>query len=142
MTYTPTDLILRGNVTINSVDVTDEVTGVHINGTANDVVIPATMGTPKSHAPGSTKYTVQFDYLSDDSSTSATLFGILWEAVDSDTKELDWTARLRTGDQSADNPEWSGTLVVSAADVGGQAEDLSSGSLTCTLTGEPVINEA
>ncbi len=44
---------------------------------------------------------------------------------------------MRNGAIGLTNPEWRGTMVVAAADLGGKVEDLSVGSVTCTLTAEP-----
>jgi len=142
MTYSPTDLVCRGTFTLNSVDVSAETTGVILKGMTNDVKVPATLTNGVTHAAGARKYSIQIDYLSDDSSTTATLFGILWTAVGTASKELPFTVRLRPGAESPTNPSWSGTLVVTGADLGGNVEELSEGSLTCGLTGAPTINEA
>lgn len=142
MTYSGTDLVCRGTFTLNSIDVSAEVTGVILKGMTNDVQIPATLTNGIAHAAGATKYQIQIDYLSDDSSTTATLFGILWTAIGTATKELTYAVRLRPGAKGSTNPSWSGTLVVSGADLGGKVEDLSTGSITCILTGAPAIDEA
>lgn len=131
------DLILRGNLSLGSTPVEDEVTAFILKFTANDVNIPATLTKDNSHAPGARKYTIQIDYLSTDG-TDGTLFPILWEAVLTETKELAFSGRMRNGAVSVSNPQWDGVLVVSAADLGGEVENLSTGSLTCTMTGEPV----
>lgn len=142
MTYTPTDLVCYGTFTLNAIDVSAEVSTVILKGMTNDVAVPATLSRPKGHAAGATHHSIQIDYLSDDASTTATLFGILWTAVGTATKELPFTVRLRPGAESASNPSWSGTLVVAGADVGGNVGDLSTGSITCDLTGAPTITEA
>jgi hypothetical protein len=142
MTYTVTDLVCRGTFTLGGVDVSDEVTEVVLKGFTNNVQVPATLTAGNTNAAGATHYSIEIGYLSDDSSTTATLFGILWTAIGTASKELEFTARFRPGPQSPDNPEWSGTLVVSGADVGGKANELSTGKITCALTGAPSLNEA
>lgn len=142
MTYSVTDLVCRGTFTLNAIDVSAETTGVILKGFTNDVVVPATLTAGTTHAAGAKHYSIQIDYLGDDSSTTATLFGILWTAIGTASKELPFTVRLRPGAESPTNPSWSGTLVVSGADIGGQVEGLSSGSITCDLTGAPTLNEA
>lgn len=142
MTYSPTDLICLGTFTLNSVDVSAEVTSVILKGMTNDIAIPATLTAGITHAAGAVKYQIEIQYLSDDSSTTATLFGILWTAIGTASKELPFTIRLRPGVESPTNPQWSGTLVVPGADLGGDVEGLSTGSITATLTGAPTINEA
>lgn len=136
-----TDLVCRGTFTLGGADVSAEVTGVILKGMTNDVTIPATLVAPNAHAAGAIKYEIQIDYLSDDASTG-TLFPALWTAVGTDSKELTYAVRLRAGAKGPTNPSWSGTLVVSGADVGGDVGALSTGSITCTLTGAPAIDEA
>lgn len=142
MTYSPTDLVCRGTVTLGGVDVSAEVTGFIMKGFTNDVAVPPTLTSGTTHAAGAKHYSAQIDYLSDDSSLTTTLFGILWTAIATDSKELAFTARLRAGAESPTNPSWSGTIVVTAASVGGKVEELSIGSITCPMTAAPVINEA
>lgn len=142
MTYSPTDLVCRGTVTLGGTDVSAEVTGFIMKGMTNDVAVPATLVAGTTHAAGAKHYQAQIDYLSDDSSTTSTLFGILWAAIGTDSKELAFTARLRAGAESPTNPSWSGTIVVTGATLGAKVEELSVGSVTCPMTGAPVINEA
>lgn len=141
MTYSVTDLVCHGTFTLGGVDVSAEVTGVILKGYTNDVQVPATLTTGTTHAAGAKHFDIQIDYLADDSSTS-TLFGELWAAVGTDSKELAFTVRLRAGVESPTNPQWSGTLVVTGATLGGKVGELSSGSITCPLTGAPTILEA
>lgn len=142
MTYSVTDLVCHGTFTLGGVDVSAETTGVILKGMTNDVAVPATLTVGSTHAAGATHYSIQIDYLADDSSTTATLFGLLWAAIATDSKELAFSVRYRAGVESATNPSWSGTLVVTGADIGGKVEELATGSITCGLTGAPVINEA
>lgn len=142
MTYSPTDLVCRGTFTLNAVDVSAEVTGVILKGFTNDVVVPATLVAGITHAAGAQHWSIQIDYLADDSSTTATLFGILWAAIGTATKELPFTVLMRPGVESPTNPQWSGTLVVTGATLGGKVEELSVGSITCGLTGAPTLLEA
>jgi len=136
-----TDLILSGTVKIATVDVSAEVTNVTIKGSVNDVVVPATMSAGITHAGGANKYTIQIDYLSDDASTGL-LFPLLWTAVGSASKEVAYSIRLHPGVIGVGNPQYDGSFVVSGADVGGPEEGLSTGSITCTCTGAPVVTTA
>ncbi len=136
-----TDLILTGTLKLAATDVSAEVTGLIIKGTVADVVVPATLSAGISHAGGAQKYELQIDYLSDDSATT-TLFGILWTAIASASKEITYSGRLHPGVIGVGNPQYDGSIVVSAADLGGAVEGLSSSSLTCTATGAPVVTTA
>lgn len=131
-------LILRGNFKIATVDQSTEVTAFHVRGIRDTVEVPATLGGPKSERAGGAKYEIEISYLSTDG-TDGVLFPTLWTAIGSATAELAWTATLRDGAISAANPQWSGTMVVVAAELGGDAEGLSIGSATFPLTGAPAI---
>lgn len=133
-----TDLILKGKFLLGGsfTDVSDEVTEVRLKAAVTDVAIPATLGTPKSHAGGSTKYEITVGYLAEDGSTGV-LFGLLWAALGTASKELAWKCNLRDGATSGSNPQWQGVLIVSAADLGGDQETVSEGSITCTLVARP-----
>lgn len=131
-----TDLVLKGTFTLGGTDVSAEVTAVILKNTVNDVQIPATLAAGKSHAAGASKHEIQIDYLSTDGDTGV-LFEKLWTAIGTDAKELAWTCLLRNGAVGVTNPQWAGTLVVSGADVGGDVGALSTGSISCTLTGKP-----
>jgi hypothetical protein len=137
------DLILKGPLSLgltsaSAVDVSCEVTGVTITGTVADVAIPATLCAGKSHAGGASKYEIDIDYLSTDG-TGGTLFPLLWSAVITASKEMFFSCNLRDGATSGANPLWSGTFVVGAADVGGDQETLSTGSIKCTMTAAPTV---
>lgn len=136
-----TDLIVGGFLSLGGTDLSAEITGVTIQGMANDVEVPATMTAGKTHLGGALKYQIQIDYLADDSATT-TLFSTLWTAAAASPPELAYVVRLRSGIESPTNPQWSGTMVVSGADLGGDVESLSTGSITCLLTAAPTILES
>ena len=133
---TGTDLILRGTITLGGTDVSAEILGVTISAMVNDVKVPATFTSGITHLPGAQKYTAKFDYLSDDSGAT-TLFNVLYTAILTNSKELAFTGRLRAGAIGAGNPQWNGTIVAASADIGGDVEALSEGSVSCTFTGRP-----
>lgn len=137
-----TDLILvPGLIKIATVDVTAEVTGVHLKGTVNDVVIPATAVAGTSHAGGAQKYEITLDYLSDDAS-SGIVFPLLFTAIGTASKELTYSFRLHPGIIGVTNPQYDGSFVVSGADAGGKQQELSQGSGTFVCTGAPVVTTA
>jgi hypothetical protein len=133
-----TDLVLTGTFKIGATDCSAEVTGVIIKTLTKDVVVPATLTKPTSHAGGANRYELQLDYLSDDA-TSGIIFPLLWGAMSSATGELSFTVLLRAGAIGVGNPQWAGTIAVSAADVGALEEELSTGTSTHTMTGAPVV---
>lgn len=120
------------------VDFSDAVTKVQLLATADEIAIPATMATPKTSRRGGVKYELQIDYFANDTSTSAELFGVLWTAITTGDGDLDFSLKLRTGSVSTSNPQWTGTVAVLAASVGGEIQALSSGSVTLPLIAVPV----
>jgi hypothetical protein len=136
-----TPLIVGGDFTLNSVDFSDAVLKVTLNADADDVAIPATMSTPKTSRRGGVKYSLQIDYLANDTSDVTEMFRALWDSISSTTGtgELPFTLQLRPGSPTANNPQWGGTVVTLTAHVGGTVEGLSTDSITLPLTGAPTI---
>jgi hypothetical protein len=132
----PTEQLIVGGVfTLDTVDFSDAITHAVLKVTADEVEVPATLGAPKAKRKGGLLYEIELNYLSSDA--AAQLFTALWTAAETDTGEADFTLKMRDGAISTDNPEWSGTLIVMGAAVGGDAEALSEDSQTFSLTGAP-----
>lgn len=138
-------LILRGNLRIGTNDTTavavgNEVTDFTVSATADIITIPPTMNNPTGYRGGAAAFSVKIGYLSTDG-TDGVLFPILWAAISSPTgnKQLYFEGCLRDAVISAANPLWTGTLIVSGANVGGTVQTVSVDSLTFPLTGAPVI---
>lgn len=136
MTTTPL-VVDAGVLEIASVDYSDAITKVNLLATANEITVPQTLATPQSSRKGATKYSIAIDYLSND--IAGELFDAFFAAIaPGETGNLDFLVRLRAGVVSASNPEWTGTLVVLSAAVGGEVGGLSSDSVTLPLVGAPV----
>lgn len=134
-----TPLVVEGGqFTLATVDFSDAIPKLILTATADEVDVPQTLATPKTSRKGAVKYEIQLDYFSNDTSLTTELFAAFWDALDTDTDgELDFTFKLRNAAVSASNPEWSGTLIVLEASLGGDVGALSSGSVTFPLTGRP-----
>lgn len=141
MTTTP--LILKGNCKIGAdaggaVDFSDTVYRFIIAGDADEIEIPATLANPKGVRPGGVKYTVTIEYMSNDTSLTAELFSVFWTALTTDAATpLYFEGTMRDAAASATNPKWSGNFYVTHAALGGDAEGLSTDSVTFTLTAAP-----
>lgn len=134
-------LILKGNLKLGAnhagvADMSAEVIAFKVSAKVDNIAIPATLSTPKAARGGSVEYSIDISYLSTDDD-SATLFRVLWAAVGSASKELYFEGSFRDDAVSATNPVWYGTFIVSGADVGGAAEGLSEGSITCIMKAAP-----
>lgn len=135
-----TPLILdAGVITVATVDFSDAITSATIQATADEVEIPQTMGTAKTSRRGAVKYELVLKYLANDTSLTAELFEVLFGAISDPTGsgELAVTVQMRTGSPSATNPQWTGTISVLSAMVGGDIGGLSEGSGTFPFTGKP-----
>lgn len=132
-----TPLIVGGILTVNTIDFSDAILKATLNADADEIAIPATLATPKTSRRGGVKYSVQIDYLSNDTSDTGELFMQLWDAISTGSGELPFTLKYRDEAVSISNPMWSGTLVTLAAHVGGASEGLSQDSITLPCTGVP-----
>lgn len=135
-------LILKGNLKLgasvgSAVEVGDAVTALKLQFVRDMVAIPATLGAGKYQKAGGVEYQVQIDYFANDGSTSADVFGLLWATATDDEALMYFEGSLRNGAVGANNPKWAGTFVVNGAQLGGAAEDLSTGSNTFILLGAP-----
>lgn len=133
-------LILRGNLKLGTtsgtaVEVGSEVIHFKLTAAVDQVEVKETMGTPKSARGGASDYSVTIGYLAND--LAGSLFTALWDAAETATGTLYFEGSLRDDAVGVANPRWSGTLVVTEAAVGGNAEGVSESSATFPLTGAP-----
>lgn len=118
----------------------DAITSVQLLATADEIAIPQTLATPKTSRKGGVKYELAIEYLSNDTSLTAELYGVLWQAVSTGTGLVDFQIRFRDAGVSSSNPVWSGTFSVLSTQLGGKVADLSSSTGTYPLTGVPTYN--
>lgn len=106
------------------------VTSLVINRTRNTIDVPATWAnaTQDSKA-GSRMEMLTLNFLSDPTSASS-FWAELWDAIDTDDGELDFECNMVDAATSVSNPKFSGTIVVTGVDTGGQAGELRSQSVT------------
>ena len=135
---TTTVLMLDGGTfTLGGTDYSDAVSKIVLHASADTVEVPQTFATPKTLRKGPVKYELEIDYLSND--IASQLFDDLFAAIAvGQTGQLAFVVRFRAGAVSASNPQWTGTLVVTDASIGGEAGGLSNGSGTFGCTAAPV----
>ena len=133
MAFAP--LILTGNLTIDGVDVSDQVTAFKFSATRDQVEIPATLGQRKSFRAGNDMYEVEIEYLSDVDATAITQ--VLWTAIADADGTIDVAGTFRPGAASASNPEWTATAVVTGVGIGGTVNEVGTDSQTFPLTDRP-----
>lgn len=139
-------LILKGNLGLGgsnistASDVSGETTAFKLSFQTDTIEVPATLSAGKTNLAGSVAYSVEIGYLSTD--LAGSVFRILYAAAVSATKELFFVGSMRDGSVGTGNPRYCGTLIVSAADLGGDAEALSTGSVVCRVKGTPTKETA
>lgn len=134
MAFAP--LILTGNLEIDTVDVSEQVTSFKFSATRDQIDIPATFGTRMSYAPGNDTYEVELEFLADTDTTAITQ--ILWTAIADATGTIDVAGTFRPGAVSATNPQWTATAVVTGVGVGGEVNTVNTDSQTFPLLDRPV----
>lgn len=137
-------LVLKGNLKIGPVagslvDVSEQVTGYTIMASRDTVQVPATLSGPKSARAGGVQYQLKVDYFASDGSASDDLLRVFWATFGTADGQLAFSANTEDGATSATNPLWSGTFIVTGAQLGGAAEGLSTDSQTFPMTGAPTI---
>lgn len=139
-------LVFKGVFCVNDggglVDVSNEISHAALKFVVDTVAVPATLGQPKSNRGGGNMAMLELGWLSTDG-TSGVLWAKMQTAAATAAKTLDFVLKMRDGAESPTNPQWSGTFIVAAGELGGQAEGLSATSPTSyNLTDLPVLNEA
>lgn len=143
-------LILTGNLKLGTtvgtaIDVTSEVLAFTLTAKRNTITIPPTWGGARQTArAGADTYEIKMDYLSGDIATAGqTVWQMLWNAV-IDTSQvpagsLYFEGTFNGAVVSATNPKYYGKLLVTGADIGGTAQDLSKDSQTFMLIDRPAV---
>jgi|TARA_R110000803_G_scaffold127414_2_gene194856 hypothetical protein len=134
MAFAP--LILRGNLTIDTVDVSAQVTQFKFAGARAQIDIPGTFDTRPSFAGGYDTYEVAIDYLSDTDATALTQ--IFWTALAADPGTIVVAGTFRTGVVSADNPLWTATAQVLMSSLGGEVNTVGLDSVTFPCLDRPI----
>tara|TARA_R110000803_G_scaffold63024_1_gene123565 strand:- start:7264 stop:7680 length:417 start_codon:yes stop_codon:yes gene_type:complete len=133
MAFAP--LILTGNLEIDGVDVSAQVTAFKFSAARAQIEIPQTFGTRMSFAAGNDSYEIEIEYLSDNDATA--LSQIFWTAIADADGTVTCAGTFRTGAVSATNPQWTATAVVTGVGIGGEVNTVGVDSQTFPLTDRP-----
>lgn len=133
MAFAP--LILTGNLEIDDIDVSDQVTSFMFKAARDQIEIPATFGQRKSFRAGNDSYEVDISYLTDTDATALTQ--IFWTAIADTDGTVTVAGTMRPGPVSATNPQWTATAVVTGAGIGGEVNTVGTDSQTFPLTDRP-----
>lgn len=126
---------LEGAILINSNTHSDDVTSFVLNLTRPTTQVPGTFGDADgSEVLGSARGTLTMTFNHDEGDTSG-VWAELYAGYISDTGALTFQGRLKDAAQSATNPTFSGTLLVSDLDIGGSVGELKSQTKTWPVYG-------
>jgi hypothetical protein len=125
---------LEGPITLGGIDYSSQITSVVLNDTRATVTTPPTFGdATEVDSAGAHKRTMTINFFS--SHAAASSWAELYDAIITNTAELTFTARFATGAISADNPEFTGTIIVMSLDTGGTVGELKAQSQTYPVKG-------
>lgn len=135
-----TPLVLKGFLKLGStalgvVDVSDSILALRLSADSAEVEVPATLGTPIGARKGGTKWHIEIGYLSTDEADGVTQ--LFYDATIDPDGILFFEGAVTDDPISADNGLWTGSFICTGFELGGDAEALSTGSRTYTMTGAP-----
>lgn len=137
---------LEGNIkfgtTTAGTQYNSEITSLMINRAVETITAPATFAnaiTDPNAGPESDSLTINF---LGDPLTASSFINALWEAMDTDEKILYWAATLNISTTvTATNPKYSGQIVVTDLDVGGDVAALRQQSKTYPIKAGTLLRE-
>lgn len=134
-------LILKGNLRVNDIDVSEAVTSFMFSGQRDTIDIPATFGASKSFRAGSDSYEVEISYLlGSNTATPTQLTNVFWEALADTDGTVTVSGTFAPGPASSTNPRYTATAVVTGVGIGGEVNTLAQDSQTFPLVGRPVVS--
>jgi len=123
----------EGVITIGGTDYSDETIEFTITRTRELVKGPATFGNIRQkNAAGALDEVVVITALNE--ITAASLQTELYDALDTPTSELTFSAKFTTAAIGADNPAYTGSFVVTGATVGGTVNQHNTQTWTFGIT--------
>lgn len=127
------EIQLKGALTIGGVNVGDQCSSFIIRTERNSVTVPANLSNIReTEKAGSKKLSLQINFWS--TMAAADFWAELWDAIDTDDATLAFTGKMNDAALSADNPEYSGNIVVLAVETGGEVGALRAQSQTYPIT--------
>lgn len=128
------DVQLTGALTIDSLDVSDYVSKFVIKRERSAVTIPATFGNIlESDAAGVLKESLEIEFFSP--MTAGQMWAKLYTAINTDTATVTFSGcRLNSAVVGADNPQFSGSIVIMSLDTGADVGTLRMQSQTYPIT--------
>lgn len=133
---------LKGNIKLGvvtaNIDFSNYITSLMIHRSRESITVPATFGTGRvTQVAGALSESLEINFFS--STDAASMWAMLYDALDTDTSEIKWEGTLNTGIVSADNPKFSGTITILSLDTGGTVGSLRAQTQTYPITAAGVI---
>lgn len=114
-------LQLEAPITIGGTDYSDEIRRLVLRRRRNLVTRPATFGdNTEVQKAAALINEVTIEFFNDVTASTTGVARKIWEAALTDSAELAFTAKFVTAAEGADNPIFSGTMVVTGAELGGE----------------------
>jgi len=127
------DIQLRGALTIGGIVVGDQCSSFVIKTERNSVTVPPNLANIREvQKAGAKKLALEINFWS--TMAAADFWAELYDALDTDDAELSFVGKMNAGDIGADNPEYSGNIVVLSVDTGGEVGSLREQSTTFPIT--------
>lgn len=124
---------LEGTVTLASTDYSSEITSCVLRRQRRTSVLPPTFGNKIESAKAGAEYNeLTINFINEKAASK--VWSELFDAIDTDTGEIAFTAKLDDGATGSDNPEFSGTIVVTGAEFGGTVGQVNTQSQTFPIT--------
>jgi hypothetical protein len=130
----------EGVITIGGTDYSDETIQFEITRTRELVKGPATFGNIRvKQGAGALDEVVVITALNE--ITAASLTTEFYDALDTPTSELTFSAKFTTGAIAADNPAYTGTFICTGATVGGTVNQHNQQTWTFGITAAGITKD-
>ena len=129
-------MILKGNIEIETVDVSDQVASLTFMGSRDSVNLRATYGVSKSFAPGDDSYECGIDLNQGVEATDLSM--ILFDQLTDAEGTIVVSGTFKPGAISATNPKFTGTALVTSFEIGGEVNTEGTSTFTFPLLARPV----
>ena len=127
------DIQLKGNLSLGAVDFSASISSMVIKRSRASVTRPPTLANIReTQAAGALQESLEITFFS--GTEAASVWADLYDAIDTDSAELAFVGNLNDGATSADNPEFSGTIVVLGVDSGADVGSLRQQTQTYPIT--------
>ena len=133
-------MILKGNIEIESTDVSDQVASLTFMGSRDSVNLRATYGSEPSFAAGNVTYECSIDLNQGVAATDLSI--VLFDQLADADGTITVYGTFQPGAVSATNPSFTATALVTDFEVGGEVNTEGTSAFTFPLLARPVKAES